>query len=249
LGGYIGLGVLPYVKLDGLTTAGFDVGIGTAQEGYDLIVQNSSIAGNTYAVEAAYVGYPGTKKPHLDFGGGSHGSLGKNTFGQSGQDAFFNDAPYDVDACYNNWSVPPAQIDDQRIFDKLDDPSKGRVKWNCPQAYVIQPTTHTLEVPTATPARLVVNVVKDDLCYLGPGPVYDTVSAVKAGQVLPLIGIGDGGDYFIVENPVYKSVACWVRSGSVLYNGNSAGLRHIPPPPTPTLRPTSTPTPTPTRGR
>jgi hypothetical protein len=94
-----------------------------------------------------------------------------------------------------------------------------------------------------------VNVVKDDLCYLGPGPVYDTVSAVKAGQVLPLIGIGDESDYFIVENPVYKGVACWVRSGSAHYDGNSADLRHIPPPPTPTPRPTSTLTPTPTRGR
>jgi hypothetical protein len=249
VGGYIGLGVLPYVKLDGVTTAGFDVGIGTAQEGYDLIVQNSSISGNKYAVETSYVGYTNIAQPHIDFGGGYHGSVGKNTFSQGGQYAFYNDTPYDVDACYDDWNVLPIQIDPQRIFDKLDNLSRGRVKWNCTQAYVIQPTAISKNTLTATPAGRTVTVVKDDLCYLGPGPVYDTISAVKAGQVLPLIGIGGGIDYFIVENPIYTGVHCWVRIGSAHYDGNLNDLKRILPPPTPTPVPTSTLTPMPTRVR
>jgi hypothetical protein len=250
LGGWIGLGVLPYVKIDGVTTSGFDVGIGTAQEGYDLIVQNSSIAGNTYAVQTSYAGYTGVNLPQLDFGGGYHGSVGKNTFGKDGKYAFYNDAPYKVDACYNDWQVLPNQIDSQRIFDKLDNPSKGRVNWSCSQqSYVIQPTPPSKVSPTATPGGRTVAIVKDDLCYLGPGPVYETVSAVKSGQVLPLIGIGDGVDFFIVENPIYKGVHCWVRIASTRFVGNTGDLRRILPPSTPTPIPPPTLTPTPTRRR
>jgi hypothetical protein len=133
---------VPTVELDGVTTSGFDVGIGMAVETINVVVKNSSLSAVTHDVETAYVGYSNTIYPHVDFGGGSlssgvgvpvpsNGSVGNNSFAASSPYAFYHDAPYGVTACHNNWGVATNAIDPQRIYDHLDNPSSGRVTWTC----------------------------------------------------------------------------------------------------------------------
>lgn len=126
-------GVSPtVVELDGVTTSGFDVGIGISVEGTYVQVQHSSFSAVTHDVETSYVGYTGTVYPGVSFGGKMYpSSVGQNTFAAGNAFAFYHQAPYDVSACNNTWSVATSAIDATRIYDKLDDASKGRVSWNC----------------------------------------------------------------------------------------------------------------------
>jgi hypothetical protein len=133
---------LTQVQLDGVTTSGFDVGVGIGVEGMYVLVKNSSLSALTHDVETSYVEYSNTVYPHVDFGGGSlssgagipapsNGSVGANTFGANSPYAVYHNAPYGITACHNTWGVVNNAIDAQRIYDKIDDPSKGRVTWNC----------------------------------------------------------------------------------------------------------------------
>jgi hypothetical protein len=132
----------PSVELDEVTTSGFDVGIGMAAETMNVLVKNSSLSAVTHAVETSYHGYSDTAYPQVDFGGGSlssgvgvpdpsNGSVGNNSFDTSSPYAFYHDAPYGVTACHNTWGVATNAIDPQRIYDKLDNASLGRVTWDC----------------------------------------------------------------------------------------------------------------------
>jgi hypothetical protein len=133
---------VPTVELDGVTTSGFDVGIGVSAESMNVLVKNSSVNAVTHGVETSYVGYSNTIYPHVDFGGGSlssgvgvpassNGSVGDNTFDTSSPYAFYHDAPYGITACHNNWGVANNAIDSTRIYDHLDNASLGRVSWDC----------------------------------------------------------------------------------------------------------------------
>jgi hypothetical protein len=204
------------------------------------VVQNSSISGLRYDVHGVYTNPQGAPNPGIDFGGGSHGSDGKNIFDAKPKYAFYLDGPYNVWACYNNWKVINAQIDPLRIFDKLDVPTRGRVKWDCNAAATPPPSPTkppASKTPTPTSSSSSLNVKKDDLCYEGPGPAYEVVSAVKIGQTLALLGLGEGGGYFVVVNPIYED-PCWLPIDSAEFNGDPDSLRIIPRPLQPT--PTST---------
>jgi hypothetical protein len=133
---------VPTVELDGVTTSGFDVGMGMAVETMNVLVKNSSLSAVTHAAETSYHGYTNTVYPHVDFGGGSlssgvgvpdpsNGSVGNNSFDTSSPYAFYHDAPYGVTACHNNWGVANNAIDPTRIYDKVDKASLGRVTWDC----------------------------------------------------------------------------------------------------------------------
>jgi hypothetical protein len=133
---------VPSVELDGVTTSGFDVGIGMAVESTNVLVKNSSLSAVTHDVETSYVGYTNTIYPHVDFGGGSlssgfgvpdlsNGSVGNNSFDTNSPYAFYHNAPYGVTACHNTWGVANNAIDSQRIYDHLDNASLGRVTWDC----------------------------------------------------------------------------------------------------------------------
>jgi len=50
----------------------------------------------------------------------------------------------------------------------------------------------------------------DVLCWLGPGSTYDTVSSVMAGTQVTLVGQGIEGDWWIIDNPRYPGVNCWL---------------------------------------
>jgi hypothetical protein len=119
------------VDLDGVTTSGFDVGIGVGVESMDVVVKNSAIAAVTHDVETTWVGYTGTVYPRVDFGGGPLSSVGQNSFATTAPYAFYHTAPYAVSACHNSWGVPTAQVDATRIYDKLDASASGRVTWDC----------------------------------------------------------------------------------------------------------------------
>ncbi len=51
---------------------------------------------------------------------------------------------------------------------------------------------------------------KQTLCLEGPGTAYLTVSAIDAGTIVELIGIGDVESWLVIDNPIYTGVACWL---------------------------------------
>lgn len=241
------------IEIDGVTISGFDVGIGLNPEGFNVRVQNSVIAGIKYNVETKYNGYTNVSEPVIDFGGGPLGSAGKNDFAVQSPYAFYNNVPYDTYACFNEWNVPVNQVDTTRIYDELDVPSKGRVRWTCSADIILitpsrKPTQTALTQsrPTFTPTSpgRTVTVISDDLCYEGPGDKYAVVSAIMKNQAVELIGLGEGGEYFVVVNPVYKD-PCWIKIRSVEFGGDPGLLPLIP---LPTSMPVETIT-TPTRPR
>lgn len=101
-------------------------------------------------------------------------------------------------------------------------------------------------VPTATPQNPV--VLRDTLCWMGPGNQYDVVSALKVGTRIELIGRATIDGWWIISNPIYKD-ACWVQAAEIQFEPgfDTTALKLIAPPPlpTPTWTPSITPSPTP----
>ncbi len=120
-----------------------------------------------------------------------------------------------------------------------------------PTATLAVPPTSTLSIPpTATSTPLPVGtpsnplVVKDALCWVGPGAQYDVVSAVFNGTRVVLLGRGSVGSWWVIENPRYHD-PCWVAADVLQFDAgyNLSGLKVFTPPSTPTPTPTKTPTP------
>jgi hypothetical protein len=90
-------------------------------------------------------------------------------------------------------------------------------------------------------------VVKSSLCWVGPGPVYEVVSAVKQDERVTLLGRGSIDAWWIIDNPIYHD-PCWVMADVLQFDSgfNISGLKVFTPPPTPTPTVTKTPTATPT---
>jgi hypothetical protein len=88
-------------------------------------------------------------------------------------------------------------------------------------------------------------VVKSSLCWEGPGPVYEVVSAVKQGERVTLLGRGSIDAWWIIDNPIYHD-PCWVMADVLQFASgfNISGLKVFTPPPTPTPTATKTSTPT-----
>jgi hypothetical protein len=95
---------------------------------------------------------------------------------------------------------------------------------------------------TATPQNPL--VLRDTLCWVGPGNKYEVVSAVKAQTRIELIGRGTVDGWWVIVNPIYKD-ACWLQSADVQIEPgfDTSKLKLIDPPatPTPTLIPSPTP--------
>jgi len=51
---------------------------------------------------------------------------------------------------------------------------------------------------------------RDVLCWAGPGPLYDTVSSVIAGTQVTLLGRTIEMNWWIIDNPRYPGVPCWL---------------------------------------
>jgi hypothetical protein len=113
------------------------------------------------------------------------------------------------------------------------------------------PTFALLDVPSITPISTPQNplVLRATLCWIGPGPAYPTVSALKVNERVKLLGRGSISGWYIVENPIYHD-PCWVQESELQIEPGTdlASLRIFNPPPTPTYTkppPTITPSPTP----
>jgi uncharacterized protein YgiM (DUF1202 family) len=88
------------------------------------------------------------------------------------------------------------------------------------------------------------------LCWQGPGPKYEVVSALTKGSRVKLLGQGSISGWYIVRNPIYHD-PCWVQQTDLQIEPGTdlLSLQIFNPPPTYTPTqppPTSTPTVTPT---
>lgn len=110
------------------------------------------------------------------------------------------------------------------------------------------PTTAILlstDTPAPPPTPQNPLVLRDTLCWIGPGSQYDVVSALQANTRIELIGRGVVAGWWVITNPIYKD-ACWVQAIDLQIEPgfDTSALKLVDPPPLPT--PTWTPSPTPT---
>ncbi|MCK5316669.1 MAG: hypothetical protein KAJ55_02080 [Anaerolineales bacterium] len=81
----------------------------------------------------------------------------------------------------------------------------------------------------------------DTLCWEGPGSLYEVVSSVTEGTQVTLLGRGIDSNWWIIDNPRYPGVACWLPGDALDFDPSLdlSGLPFIKAPPIPT--PTATP--------
>jgi hypothetical protein len=94
---------------------------------------------------------------------------------------------------------------------------------------------------TPTPGEGTLKVMKDFPCYTGPGPAYNTLSTLKAGTQLQIVGYGFGGGWLVAFYPDLQGQHCWIDEDSVTINVPVGDLRLISVPPKPTSTPSATP--------
>lgn len=100
--------------------------------------------------------------------------------------------------------------------------------------------------PTPTPQDPL--VLRATLCWEGPGPKYEVVSALNQNERVKLLGRGSISGWFVVDNPIYHD-PCWVAEGDLQIDAGTdlTNLTIFTPPPTATpTQPTATPTYSPT---
>jgi hypothetical protein len=112
------------------------------------------------------------------------------------------------------------------------------------------PSTNTLQ-PQISPTPSNPHVIRDALCWVGPGNAYEVVSSVRTGTQVQLLGRGSLAGWYIINNPIYHD-PCWIEAANLQidpgYDLSGLPIINPPPSPTPTLTdtPTATNTPTPT---
>ena len=170
-----------FVEITGNTISGFDVGIAMNFTGKQVSASGNDLSGVSFPVKTHFGNHPDFSRADstIDFGGGTLGSGGGNIFRDPGAIGFYHQYDIPVSACLNDWTVIGADQIENRIYDQLDDPDLGRVRWDCseaiiaetpdstPEIYEILPFTATPTIVTA-PEKPTLN--KDVLCWLGPGP-------------------------------------------------------------------------------
>jgi hypothetical protein len=109
----------------------------------------------------------------------------------------------------------------------------------------IPPDLVATSMPTPTPTSKSLEWAgipkKDILCYRGPDPGFEVVSALKANQEISLVGISEKGTYAVADNPIYPGVNCWVRIDHLTVANE---VKVLLPTITDPAFPTKTPTPT-----
>lgn len=105
------------------------------------------------------------------------------------------------------------------------------------------PTPTETGLPSATPTPQNPLVLRDTLCWVGPGAIYEVVSSLKKDARVELLGRGSIEGWWIVRNPIYND-ECWVQASDLQLDASyyTADLKTFYPPPTPTPTITSTPT-------
>lgn len=106
------------------------------------------------------------------------------------------------------------------------------------------PTSTNTPEPTITATAQKPQMINSTLCWVGPGPKYEVMSALSKAQVVEVIGRGDTNGWIIIKNPIYND-PCWVQSFDIQLDPSidvpSLKIFYPPPPPTKTPVP---PTPT-----
>ena len=98
------------------------------------------------------------------------------------------------------------------------------------------------QVPTATLGAPIVTVSENTNCRTGPGLAYDLIGALLVGEVGNVVGLGQGVNYIVINNPDLAGT-CWLWLEFATLAGDTSQLPQMTPPPPPT--PTVTPTPEP----
>ena len=232
------------------TISGFDVGLAFDVRRTHVLVEGNTISGVSNGVKAwRWPDATSSTGAVLDFGRGPLGSTGGNTFPDVGSFAFYLDEDYDVSACDNVWTVPETQVDPDRIFDELDDATRGRVFWFCLSAPIeAGPTEGLVEIFTDTPAPapdFTVIITDNARCRTGPGFTYLDYDFFAEGDTTTLQGRNAASDWFLVEAKNFDG-QCWI-GGGVLDTSPVAdlllSLPELTPPPTPVPTATHTPVP------
>lgn len=111
----------------------------------------------------------------------------------------------------------------------------------------VEPVAVLTDTASPTPTPQDPLVVRATLCWQGPGPQYDVVSALKQNERVKLIGRGSISGWLVIENPLYHD-PCWTAEGDLQVDAgidlNSLKIINPPPTFTPTKPPptaTSTP--------
>lgn len=58
-------------------------------------------------------------------------------------------------------------------------------------------------------ADRIASIEQDTPCYAGPGPTYDLVTVLPAGIEVVIIGVGQKGEYVVVQQPDNPDEHCW----------------------------------------
>lgn len=102
------------------------------------------------------------------------------------------------------------------------------------------PSTIEIITDTPTPGTPTLKIERDFPCYIGPGPEYATLSTLKAGMQLDVVGYGFGGGWLVAVHPTLNKQHCWIDENFVSVSVPVDQLRLISVPPKPTA--TSAPT-------
>ncbi len=76
------------------------------------------------------------------------------------------------------------------------------------------PTQAPIPVSGGTPGTQKVTVTNDTLCWRGPGPAYETVSAVFKGTQVQLLGRTVLPAWYIIRDPAYLD-PCWIQASDL----------------------------------
>jgi hypothetical protein len=92
----------------------------------------------------------------------------------------------------------------------------------CPDGFIFQeePATCIPETGSSAPVCAAIDIqfpnpevtVKESAhCWRGPGSSYENVSSLKPFTIVEVLGIGEGGEYLVINNPTFQ-IPCWVKN-------------------------------------
>lgn len=85
-----------------------------------------------------------------------------------------------------------------------------------------------------TPGTVRVTVSLETNCRGGPGPAYEKLGILKAGQTADVVGRNSFNDTWIIKLPSNPAVTCWLWGQYASVSGNWEAVPVLTPPPTPT---------------